>query len=414
MKRKIFLLCLLQLLLFSVHAQVTKTRKVLIIGIDGTRPDALQKAKTPNIDGLLSTSLFTFNGWHCGITMSGPSWSDIMCGVWEEKHGVTSNGYSGSNFNDYPYFTKRAKEIIPDLYCVQVVEWPALNDNVYNAGWDEKIKVPDGVGTPTADSAVAKLKLPYLDCLFVYFDEVDLTGHKSEFNPNNSNYISAIEEVDSYIGRILNALYSRPDYENENWLILLVTDHGGSGIGHGTGFDTDRNVWWIASGASVPHKQLAGEDPGSYQYNGFPYFIKKVNPVSLKKNPVHTDIAVTALHHLLYETGINPESKTEWNLDGKSWLTNVTGVDVLQYDTKHLYLYPNPSNGLVTVWFENPDNKEVSFTVTDISGRIITANKIMEDRNKLTISMQNSPSGIYIITVTAGTVSFSKKFTVQH
>jgi len=414
MKQVMTLLLLLVVSMTALHAQtVTHTRKVLIIGIDGTRPDALQKAKTPHIDGLLASSLYTFNGWHCGITMSGPSWSDILCGVWEAKHGVTGNSYSGSNFNRYPYFTKRAKEIIPDLYCAQVVEWAALNDEVYNDGWDEKIKVPDGNGGPTADSAVAKLKNPDMDCLFVYFDEVDLTGHSSGFNPANPLYISAIEKVDTHIGEILNTLYTRPKYSEENWLIFLVTDHGGTGPAHGGGTDAERQVWWIASGSAVPHKQMAGEDPGSYQYTGFPYFIKKVDPVKLKKNPVHTDIAVTALHHLLYETGINPVNHHDWALDGKSWIPDVTGVTNAGYRQPDIQLYPNPTDGLLTAWFENPFDEKADCSVTDMAGRQVETNIILQTKNKVTLELKNKVFGTYLINIRMKNSSMVRKFIVQ-
>lgn len=413
MKQVITMLLLLVVSMTALYAQtVTHTRKVLIIGIDGTRSDALQKAKTPHIDGLLASSLYTFNGWHCGITMSGPSWSDILCGVWEKKHGVTGNDYNGSNFNRYPYFTKRAKDIVPDLYCVQVVEWAPLNDEVYNDGWNKKIKVPDGNGRPTTDSAIAQLKNPALDCLFVYFDEVDLAGHSSGFNLKNSNYLSAIEKVDGFIGEILNAVYSRTDYAEEDWLIFMVTDHGGTGLVHGGGTDAERQVWWIASGASVPHQQIPGEDPGSYQYNGFPYFIKKAVPSILKKTPVHTDIAVTALHHLIYETGINPETQADWALDGKSWIKNITGIADIKEHQPDINLYPNPSDGLITIWFENPMNEEIRYTVTDISGKQVKTDIVLQSKNKITFELKNKAKGVYIINLLAGNYRLTKKFTV--
>lgn len=396
---------------FLLHAQDSQTRKVMIIGIDGTRSDALQQANTPNIDALIANGLYTFNAWHCGITVSAPSWSDMMCGVWEAKHGVTSNSYTGSNYNTYPYFPKRAKEILPNLYCVQVTEWAPMSDNVYNDGWDEKIKVPDGAGTPTAAAAVEELANPDLDCIFVYFDAVDLAGHANGFNPNNSSYMAAIEGVDVHIGTVLNALYARPNYSQENWLILLSTDHGGIGTGHGGGTDEERQIWWIASGAAVEHQEITGSDPGSYQYTGFPYFVGAVNPVVLKQTPVQTDIAVTALHHLLYDTGINPENQPAWAFDGKSWLSVFSSVD--ETKDNDIALYPNPAKGYVTVWFDNASNEKVSYSVFDISGKLITAESVFQNNNKLTLDMYGKDCGAYTINVLVGDKQFSKKFILQ-
>jgi len=128
----------------SFSASATQPRKVLVIGIDGARADALQAANTPNLDALLPHAFYTFDSWHLDITVSGPSWSSIMTGVYHQKHGVTNNSYSGSNYLDFPYFPTRAKEFKPNLYCVQITEWAPMSDDVYNDGWNLKLKVPDG------------------------------------------------------------------------------------------------------------------------------------------------------------------------------------------------------------------------------------------------------------------------------
>jgi hypothetical protein len=54
-------------------------RKVLVIGIDGTRSDALQQANTPNLDSLAINGFHSYDSWQIDITVSGPSWSSIMC-----------------------------------------------------------------------------------------------------------------------------------------------------------------------------------------------------------------------------------------------------------------------------------------------------------------------------------------------
>lgn len=398
----------------AISAYASQPRKVLIIGIDGTRSDALQQANTPNIDGLLVNGLYTFNAWHCGITISGPSWSDIMCGVWEDKHGVLENSYAGSNYNDYPYFTTHAKSLKPNLYMVQVAEWAPLNDDVYNDSWDKKIQVPDGGGVLTADSAVANLANPNLDAMFVYFDAVDLTGHSTGFDPNNPAYISAIEGVDGHIGTILNALYARPTYAQEDWLVLVITDHGGSGTSHGLASPQERNIWWIANGASVEHQELTGGDPGTYtQLYQLIYQIPAVDPAILATTPVQTDIAVTALHHLIYDTGTNPEDVTEWDLDGKSWLKTMTGLDDKSSVKSDIAMYPNPGSDLVTLWFDNKNNSKVNYTVYTNDGKLVNVPFIINSQNKLTLNFEGNADGIYIIKLNIGGTEFTKRLVLN-
>lgn len=409
MKIKHVLSVLMLIVALASTAQVTHQRKVLVIGIDGTRSDALQQANTPHIDSLIATGLYTWNAWHCGITVSGPSWSDIMCGVWEPKHGVTSNSYTNSNYDQYPYFITRAKELIPDLYAVQVTEWAPMSDDVYNDGWDVKIKVPDGQGTPTAEAAVQYLAVDSLDAMFVYFDAVDLAGHASGFTPSNPNYMAAIEGVDGHVGTVINAVKARPTYAQENWLILLITDHGGVGTGHGGNSDNERHIWWIASGNAVSHQELTGGDPGTtwllYQILGTPTLDENI----LATTPVQTDIGVTALHHLIYETGTNPEDVTAWDLDGKSWLDKFVSVPENK-DDNVIALYPNPTAGLVSIWFDNSKNEAANFSIYNSDGKKVEIKKVVTAKDKITFDMAGNAPGVYFASVAINGKTYSKRF----
>ena len=119
MKIRFLLTLFIFALVCNAWAQNGQKRKLLFIGIDGVRSDALQKANTPTIDSLITTSVYTFDSWHLGITVSGPSWSSMMTGVSYKKHGVTNNSYTGSKFDQYPYFTTRAQELLPNRVFLQ-------------------------------------------------------------------------------------------------------------------------------------------------------------------------------------------------------------------------------------------------------------------------------------------------------
>src|SRR5436190_5093014 len=75
-------------------AEEPKTKKVLFIGLDGTRFDAIEKAKTPNLHALMNegiysdTCLILDDRYQKSDTVSGPGWSSILTGVWADKHGV--------------------------------------------------------------------------------------------------------------------------------------------------------------------------------------------------------------------------------------------------------------------------------------------------------------------------------------
>ena len=71
------------------------TPKVLVIGIDGVRPDVLAEVPTPNLDALIADGTYTDQAQTGLPSVSGPGWSSFLNGVWSEKHGVTNNDFTG-------------------------------------------------------------------------------------------------------------------------------------------------------------------------------------------------------------------------------------------------------------------------------------------------------------------------------
>lgn len=67
-------------------------RKVLFIGIDGLRTDALQAANTPGMDSLVQHAYVCWNTDRGPYTVSVPGWSSILHGVWSSKHGLVVRG----------------------------------------------------------------------------------------------------------------------------------------------------------------------------------------------------------------------------------------------------------------------------------------------------------------------------------
>ncbi|MEX2118734.1 MAG: sulfatase-like hydrolase/transferase [Pirellulales bacterium] len=101
-------------------------------------------------------------------------------------------------------------------------------------------------------------------------------------------YVEAIERVDSLIGSVLEALAGRAALAEEDWLIVVVTDHGGKGTEHGKGHREPE----ITNGFLIVHG--GGVQPGSIR--GTTYLV---------------DVAATALSHL----GVPLDSA--WQLDGR-------------------------------------------------------------------------------------------------
>ncbi len=125
-----------------------------------------------------------------------------------------------------------------------------------------------------------------VDVMFVQLDEVDGAGHKHDYTVKSKKYLAAIERSDAQLGTMVSALEKRPSIEEENWLIILSSDHGGSDYGHGKNIPEHTTVFYIASGPDAIEGEIEG-------------------------NVGVVDVAVTALYHL----GI--PAKVSWDLDGR-------------------------------------------------------------------------------------------------
>jgi len=396
--KKLLIILLALVAIFSNPALAQRPKKVLFIGIDGVRSDALNARAIPNIRELMANGTYTFDSWHPGTTMSGPSWSTMLTGVFQAKHNVRDNSYSGSRFNDYPYISKRFKEVKPNGRAVQICTWRPMTDLVYNDGWDQKIVPANDAAVVT--TAATQLLNPNIDYLFCHLDIVDITGHGSGFNPNNPQYNAAIDSSDARVGRIVRALRNRPNYANEDWIIMLTTDHGGTGTGHGGNTNDERHIWWVANGAGIPRLQITGSDPGSY--------VMTTNPVrqaDFRNIPNHADIAVTALQHLLANETVDSTLYNSWRLDGRSWIDLITSNSTVlePENNKFATAYPNPNNGAFKLNIAASNIEVLEYTLTDATGKQLEKGT---KTNVHTVSPQfdltKYAKGLYTLTVKAG------------
>lgn len=264
-------------------------KRVLLIGIDGCRSDALQVANTPNLDKLIANSRYSWTLDRGNTdTGTGTGWSTMLTGVWAAKHGVKDDLYTGKNYGQYPHFLCRVKEASDCFKTASIVHYAAINDEVAapcNADvlrdYDEDKKVKEAVTNYLNDCD--------MDVIFAHFDDVDHAGHSRGFHPSISQYIDAIEGVDTDLEPILEAVYEREANNNEDWLIIVSTNHGGTI--EGTQDDQDNN-------------------PEVTRVFGIFRTKNTANPGGLRYSPELVDIVPTIFNHL--DIPIN----NTWNLDG--------------------------------------------------------------------------------------------------
>jgi hypothetical protein len=84
---------------------------------------------------------------------------------------------------------------------------------------------------------------------------------------------------------------------------------------------------------------------------------------------------------------------------------SVTGVFEKTETFSEIEIFPNPTNGLISINLKNSLDTKV--TVTDIFGRIVNEKDYRQ--SLITIDLNNLPGGIYMVSLTNKTGTFTRK-----
>lgn len=245
-------------------------RKVLVIGIDGLRPSALERAMiqglAPNLAELADSGTYCWNGSSSDLTFSGPGWTDFLSGVHRDQHLVETNSVSGNKFSNsnqhsFPDLLALCKSLDPSIRTARWTTWSPLSVTRTPGGTDYNFfrEYAQNGDQLVTDDAVRFFREDQADVSFFYLGDVDIQGHASGFHPRIGNYLAEIATTDQLIGAVLDSVRSRPGYldGSEEWLFIVGTDHGGNlGRGHSGNRPWDRRTFLIVSGAGAVQQVL--------------------------------------------------------------------------------------------------------------------------------------------------------------
>lgn len=384
-------LCFLSLaLLYAINGPgpngAFQGRRVLFIGIDGLRNDALQRSMAigmaPNIRELIDHGMVTWNAYAGGPlnapgqqpTISGAGWASLYTGTWTDRHNVVSNSMPPYNqpttTSSYlvaqaPSFAARIKSLAPNARIASVSSWAWIEDYFIAAqpeAFDYHVK---GTGTTYAqrDASTRALAAAHLasadpDVMMLHFDQVDGAGHASGFSASNPQYLHAIGTVDAHIGEVLSSLRARPQYEDENWLIILTTDHGGIGTNHGGQTTDERQICMVLNGPEIAPGVVSTESIGqpAVAHTVFKHLGLPVDPswqwaekaFGVAPSAVITGAGTRALIHVLQPSAGQVAGCTGIELYRDGTLVSTHAADV-RYVTD---TPPLPAVGRVTFTYE--------------------------------------------------------------
>ena len=205
-------------------------RKIVLVLVDGMRPDGLLQADAPTLKRLFANSAYSLRVRCVLPSLTLPCITSLIYGVSPQTHGTFTNTFT-SNSWDVP-------GLIDVLHSAgyktgSFTNWEQLRDLARPGSLDlslcvntsESHELPMGESDRTLTSlALNTLQQQPMDFVFLYLGGVDTAGHR--YGWMSPEYISAIENADGCIERFL------AEYP-EDASVFITADHGGTGFSHG-------------------------------------------------------------------------------------------------------------------------------------------------------------------------------------
>jgi predicted AlkP superfamily pyrophosphatase or phosphodiesterase len=217
---------------------------VVLIMIDGLRPEALGAARCPNLAELRARGASTLRATSVMPSITLPCHMSIFHSVPPTRHGITTNEWMPMA-RPLPGLADVARAA--GLRCAFFHNWEPLR-NLSRPGSLAFSYFRDNVETdPDGDQVIADEAARYIaserpDFAFVYLGTVDVAGHAHGWM--SDKYLAQLERVDGTLGTLVGVLPA-------DAAMLLQSDHGGHDRSHGTDAPEDMTIPWLVVGPGI-------------------------------------------------------------------------------------------------------------------------------------------------------------------
>lgn len=225
--------------------------KVILISIDGMRPDGLKQCKNPYVEELMKIASYTFNARTVFPSVTLPCHMSMFHSVPPERHGTTTNTYMPQVRPINGLFEQISNA---GGVCAMYYGWEPLRDvsrpgSLKEAGYINAYSF-DHTDAMLTDRALNYIKVAKPDFVFLYMVETDEKGgHDNGWM--SDEYLNVIYHAIDNVKKVI-------EETNGEYTVIITADHGGHDRGHGSDMDEDMTIPMMFYGPQfAPGKELS-------------------------------------------------------------------------------------------------------------------------------------------------------------
>jgi predicted AlkP superfamily pyrophosphatase or phosphodiesterase len=226
------------------------TRHVIVVSVDGLRPDAIAHFGARNLTRMIQEGSASLTARTILPSKTLPAHTSMLTGAEPEVHGVFWNE---SEMDAHGYIETPTIFATAHAAGLRTAAFFSKSKFEHLAAPEtlDHVRFPRGLGkdlaSKTMDAVQAYLMRERPNLMFVHLADADYAGHTLGWM--SRPYGWAVQAVDREIGELL--LSADRAFGAGNYTVIVTADHGGHDRDHGTDDPRDVLIPWIAWGQGV-------------------------------------------------------------------------------------------------------------------------------------------------------------------
>lgn len=211
------------------------SEKVILVLVDGMRPDGMMQCGNPFAQKLVSESTYCLKAQTVMPSVTLPCHMSLFHSVDPERHGIMTNTYV-PQVRPIKSLFDRLDDC--DKKCAFFYTWEELRDlsrpnHLHTALCINQHYQPD-TDIKITDAAIKYINAEEPDFLFLYLGETDeVGGHDCGWM--SEQYMKSVSKALSCVENLKNSI-------SDDYTIILLADHGGHDRCHGDNIPEDMTI----------------------------------------------------------------------------------------------------------------------------------------------------------------------------